>query len=110
VAVASAETYASLQLVPDRQPTMPPPHRSVFYSPDALPASQPTSSKHRRLRTLVEVIAVATFGKDTVLPLVLLGRNDHHHHGRVAGEGRRVVVPPCPRHSELSSRTGGIVS
>jgi len=22
---------------------------------------------------------------------------DHHHHGRVAGEGRRVVAPPCSR-------------
>jgi len=21
----------------------------------------------------------------------------HHYHGRVAGEGRRVVAPPCPR-------------
>ena len=23
--------------------------------------------------------------------------NRHHHRGRVAGEGRRVVAPPCPR-------------
>jgi len=26
--------------------TMPAPHRSVFYRPDALPAAQPTASKH----------------------------------------------------------------
>jgi len=29
-----------------RQITMPAPHRSVFYRPDALPATQPTASKH----------------------------------------------------------------
>jgi len=31
-----------------RQITMPAPHHSVFYRPDALPAAQPTASKHRR--------------------------------------------------------------
>ena len=30
--------------------TMPAPHRSVFYRPDALPAAQPTASKHWRHR------------------------------------------------------------
>ena len=29
-----------------RQITMPAPHHSVFYRPDALPATQPTASKH----------------------------------------------------------------
>jgi len=29
-----------------RQITMPTPHHSVFYRPDALPATQPTASKH----------------------------------------------------------------
>jgi len=29
-----------------RQITTPAPHRSVFYRPDALPATQPTASKH----------------------------------------------------------------
>ena len=29
-----------------RQITTPAPHRSVFYRPDALPAAQPTASKH----------------------------------------------------------------
>ena len=29
-----------------RQVTTPAPHRSVFYRPDALPAAQPTASKH----------------------------------------------------------------
>ena len=31
-----------------RQITMPAPHHSVFYRPDALPAAQPTAPKHRR--------------------------------------------------------------
>ena len=31
-----------------RQITMPAPHRPVFYRPDALPADQPTASKHWR--------------------------------------------------------------
>jgi len=31
-----------------RQITTPAPHHSVFYRPDALPAIQPTASKHRR--------------------------------------------------------------
>ena len=33
-----------------RQITMPAPHHSVFYRPDALPATQPTASKHWRQR------------------------------------------------------------
>jgi len=37
-----------------RQITMPAPHQSVFYRPDALPAAQPTASKHwRQSATLV---------------------------------------------------------
>jgi len=31
-----------------RQITTPAPHHSVFYKPDALPATQPTASKHWR--------------------------------------------------------------
>ena len=45
MAVASAGPYASLHLTP-RQVTTPAPHHSVFYRPDALPAAQPTASKH----------------------------------------------------------------
>jgi len=47
VAVASAGPYASLHLALDSE-TMPAPHHSVFYRPDALPAAQPTVSKHCR--------------------------------------------------------------
>ena len=35
-----------------RQITMPAPHHSVFYRPDALPAAQPTASKHWRPVTM----------------------------------------------------------
>ena len=34
-----------------RQTTTPAPHHSVFYRPDALPAAQPTASKHWRQST-----------------------------------------------------------
>ena len=34
----------------------------------------------------------------------------HHHHGRVAGDGRRVVAPPCPRSTaRLQSSPIGLV-
>jgi len=44
--MASARPYASLHLALDI--TTPAPHHSVFYRPDALPAAQPTVSKHWR--------------------------------------------------------------
>ena len=44
--MASAGPYARLHLA--RQITTPAPHHSFFYRPDALPAAQPTASKHWR--------------------------------------------------------------
>ena len=42
-----------------RQITTLSPHHSVFYRPDALPASQPTASKHwRHLRYLLKYISI----------------------------------------------------
>ena len=38
-----------------RQITTPAPHRSVFYRPDALPAAQPTASKHWRPRSIIDI-------------------------------------------------------
>ena len=38
-----------------RQITMPEPRRSVFYRPDALPAGQPTASKHWRHYTYIYI-------------------------------------------------------
>ena len=43
VAVASAGLYASLHFIPDNHANIPP---LSFYRPDALPATQPTASKH----------------------------------------------------------------
>ena len=43
--VSSAGQYASVHLVPDRQPHQHP-ITLFFYRPDALPAAQPTASKH----------------------------------------------------------------
>jgi len=44
-----------------RQITMPAPHYSVFYRPDALPAAQPTASKHwRQCITTVLIIKTVT--------------------------------------------------
>jgi len=37
-----------MQVCTSLQTTMPAPHRSVFYRPDALPTAQPTASKHWR--------------------------------------------------------------
>ena len=46
-----------------RQVTMPVPHHSVFYRPDALPAAQPTASKHwRHVRNKFLILAVANSG------------------------------------------------
>jgi len=42
-AVASAGLYASLHLIPDNHANIPP---LSFYRADALPAAQPTASKH----------------------------------------------------------------
>ena len=46
VAVASAGPYARLHLAPNRQPCQHPVLYSVLYRLDALPATQPTASKH----------------------------------------------------------------
>ena len=53
VAVASAGPYASAPR--SKQITMPAPHCSVFYRPDALPAAQPTASKHWRVIAVNEM-------------------------------------------------------
>jgi len=45
MAVASAGPYASFAPY-SRQITMPAPHHSIFYKPDALPNAQPTVSRH----------------------------------------------------------------
>ena len=55
-----------------RQITTPAPHHSVFYRPDALPAAQPTASKHwRHLRSLDRNASGCLTGKVWLLANVL---------------------------------------
>ena len=50
----SGISWATCMSAPrSRQITMPVPHHSVFYRPDALPAAQPTASKHWRHTWLI---------------------------------------------------------
>jgi len=42
-----------------RHTTIPAPHRSVFYRPDALPAAQPTASKHWRQQRNTHIVIMA---------------------------------------------------
>jgi len=50
----SGISWAKCKSAPrSRQITTPAPHHSVFYRPDALPAAQPTASKHWRHKALI---------------------------------------------------------
>jgi len=53
--VASAGPYANLHIAPDKQPRQ---QRTTlfFYRPDALPAAQPTVSKHWRYRYCLKAV------------------------------------------------------
>ena len=57
MAVASAGPYASLSAPRSRQMTTPATHQSVFYRPDALPAAQPTASKHKTAQITAKISA-----------------------------------------------------
>ena len=61
--MASAVSYASMHLAPDRQPCQHP-TTQLFYRLDALPATQPTASKNRKLY-LANKMHVATLADDT---------------------------------------------
>ena len=63
--MASAGPCASLHLTPDRQPHQ---HATTlfFYRPDALPAAQPTASKHWRLYQSTENSKKKTNNKNHV--------------------------------------------
>ena len=54
--------------------TMPAPHHSVFYRPDALPAAQPTASKHWRqkhwrLSVMSHLTQNSSFGRRSLQPI-----------------------------------------
>ena len=56
-----------------RQITMPAPHHSGFYSPDALPAAQPTASKHWRhpVSCAHQTLRLFSSGHLAVIPIVV---------------------------------------
>jgi len=47
--------------------TTPAPHYSVFYRPDALPAAQPTASKHQSKEIMLHVLRLAESQLNTSL-------------------------------------------
>ena len=59
-----------------RQITTPVPHRSVFYRPDALPATQPTASKHWR-----HTITINTVTKTVTKQQTKPSRSNSHQQG-----------------------------
>ena len=61
-----------------RQITMPATHHSVFYRPDALPAAQPTASKHWRLHQQQQ-----TKYRTSISPLQIMEQSRPAHHTRL---------------------------
>jgi len=59
----SGISWARCKYAPcSRQVTMPAPHHSVFYRPDALPVAQPTASKHWRHGGRARTVEITRFG------------------------------------------------
>ena len=61
-----------------RQIATPAPHRSVFYGPDALPAAQPTASKHWRHKSQNIHKIQENYG-DTKKGMDLISHNSKHY-------------------------------
>ena len=70
----SSFSWAMCKSAPhSRQITTPAPHHSVFYRPDALPATQPTASKHWRqvwASTTTHLITIVIVHYNTIFALV----------------------------------------
>jgi len=78
---------------------MPAPHHSVFYRPDALPAAQPTVSKH-----LHQNILPVVYHTDFSALTLLVGRQEGHPackkllgcwHGYLSGARFRLAYGPA---------------
>ena len=73
-----------------RQITTPAPHHSVFYRPDALPAAQPTASKHWRDKLLkiricikcTQITITPTHGTSTTNHVTVRQHKDNSPRGR----------------------------
>ena len=87
-----------------RQITMPVPHHSVFYRPDALPAAQPTASKHWRHVTNLHI-----WGNFCLPSIFFIGSKDGHW---VLNPGCMVDVvtpltPGCPQSPQQCAAPNG---
>ena len=71
-----------------RQITTPAPHHSVFYRPDALPAAQPTASKHWRQHIHINNALQCSLLRPLLWLLFMC--NDHHHDHAQAGVSKNV--------------------
>ena len=94
-----------------REITMPAPHHSVFYRPDALPAAQPTASKHTHTHTRLTALFPGLpgwAGTRKVKPIRILLKQE-----TVSGSGIswaicksaprcRQITTPAPHHSVFS--------
>ena len=77
----SGISWAVCKSVPrSRQITTPAPHHSVFYRPDALPAAQPTASKHWKHKRMKSVGDISYLGSVPFSALTLfVGWQEWHH-------------------------------
>ena len=79
-----------------RQITTPTPHRSVFYRPDALPAAQPTASKHWRQYCQYWLFQKCSFELAGTVTSIL---NKSFSTGTVPHQWLTAVVTPVPKKS-----------
>ena len=91
-----------------RQLTMPAPHHSVFYRPEALPATQPTASKHRRNRqstegifsNVSEMIMMTKMNADLIVSSVALELSLHDDHAQSGEEHQQPMTTVTKHHRE----------
>ena len=77
----SGTSWAICKSAPrSRQITMPAPHRSGFYRPDALPAAQPTASKHWRQNKLDYLLLLSMFCSSTTKHVSMITCTQHQEH------------------------------
>jgi len=92
-----------------RQITTPAPHRSVFYRPDALPATQPTASKHWRQKWNTAILTLNRMSVHMALPWVIIGSSSFlpsqqsssihlhkHEHTTLSALSECVTAPRLP--------------
>ena len=92
------------------QITTPAPHHSVFYGPDALPAAQPTASKHWRIKNLPHTStknAMHTFCTVLVFKWYGVVQGTPTDDWWVRPVQGLFTLPPSAPHSWTNSQQGG---